>query len=336
MAKVQAKAKARAKARAKASVRASVTTGALARLQAAIERRYPAVARKLRPGASDTAIARLVKASPGLPASFLEFMRWHDGAKDSLRMLDGMQWLAVRELLGLKQMMDDIVAGGHYAAFEPDEWWSRGWVQFADGDSGYGALVIDLHGSFGGSPGQVLWAAPRDPTRVVLAPSFDAWLETFAEIVERGYLEEDGDDEVTVLCFTEKASALFARRRGYPRSTEPRPVEVRAEAPGGALTRATRGARPQEVPASARWLVSASGAKVRHWFVDCDGKNVVTWSGDDLERLTRSSARCKDAHAAAVKHDEQLRKQLYAGFVFGGAAGPRPGDPVCALSVGDG
>jgi len=327
---------ARAPAATRAGSKQASTVEALPRLQAALTGRHPLVAAKLRPGASEAAIGRLQKlAGAGLPASFCEFMRWHNGARDAVSPLDGLKWLDVDGIVTHTRMMREIVEGGYYDAYRPDEWWSRGWVQFADDQSGYGALVLDLHGSFDGRPGQVLWAAAKDATRIVLAPSFDAWLATFTEAVERGYLvEEDGG---VSLRLGPQASVLFARLPGY-RRCEPRPVEVRCEAAGGldALARATRGERPAEIPASARWLVAASGARVQHWFVAQVGETVTTWAGEDLARLERTVTKKKDEGAAANDHDDRLRKQLYAGFVLGGAENPRPGDALCALHVGDG
>lgn len=311
----------------------------LPRLQAALAARAPRVLERLRPGASEAAVAQLARAAgPGLPASFCALMRWHDGAHGDVRPFDGLVWLGVKDILRHKKMMDGIVAAGHYAAFRPDEWWSTGWVPFADDQSGYGALVVDLHGSFGGTPGQVMRVAAKDPTRVIVAPSFDAWLATYTEIVERGYVEnEDTDDPPgSTLSFDRRASALFARREGFPRYCEPRPVELAGEAAGVDLTRPTRGARPPQVPAGARWLVAVSGGRVEHWFIDHDDRTVTTWTGEDLARLKRTVARRKDAATAARYHDEQLRKHLYLGFVLGGAAEVRRGDPVCALHVGDG
>lgn len=312
------------------------------RLEAALAARAPHVLTRLRKGASVTAVLRLLQttvkaASLGLPASFCALMRWHDGAHDDVRPFDGLVWLGVKDILAHKKMMDDIIESGHYAAFQADEWWSTGWVPFADDQGGYGALVIDLHGSFDGTPGQVMRVAAKDSTRVILAPSFEAWLATYTEILERGYLEQDTDDPPgRALSFDRRATALFARRKGFPRFCEPRPVEHEGEAAGADLTRPTRGARPAKIPAGARWLVSASGASVEHCFIDHDDTRVTTWTGDDLTRLHRTVVRRKDAAVAAAYHDEQLRKQLYRGFVLGGAAGVQRGDPVCALHVGDG
>lgn len=313
----------------------------LPRLEAALAARAPHVLTRLRKGASVTAVLRLLKtmrgAVLGLPGSFCGLMRWHDGAHDDVRPFDGLVWLGVKDILAHKKMMDDIIESGHYAAFQADEWWSTGWVPFADDQSGYGALVLDLHGSFDGTPGQVMRVAAKDSTRVILAPSFDAWLATYTEIVERGYLEQDtGDPPGSSLSFDHRGSALFARRKGFPRFCEPRPVEHEGEAAGADLTRPTRGVRPAKIAAGARWLVSASGSSVEHCFIDHDDTRVTTWTGDDLARLQRTVVKRKDPAAAAAYHDEQLRKQLYRGFVLGGAAGVRRGDPVCALHVGDG
>ncbi len=326
---------------AKPAARTKADGDVLARLQAAFTRRAPGVVSKLKKGASAAAIARLQKAAPGVPAAFCEFLRWHDGADHELRLLDGLVWLGAQESVRIKQMMDGIIEAGHYGNFRADEWWSKGWLPFADDESGYSSLVIDLQGCFGGVPGQVMQAGAKDSTRTILAPSFEAWLTTFTEIVERGYFDDDdGDDDDEsagkTMQFDQRARALFGKRKGFPRTCEPAPVEVGSETAADGLTRPTRGARPPQIPASARWLVSASGDRVEHWFIDHTGKTVTTWTGTDLTRLRTTTKTHKDAHTAAVKHDDQLRKQLYAGFVLGAPVDAKRGDPVCALHVGDG
>ena len=307
----------------------------LARLEAALRRRHPEMLAKLKPGANEAAIARLQKLAGGrLPASFYEFLRWHDGSRDSADVLDGLVWLSASDAVKHKKMMDGIVEEGHYAAFADDEWWSTGWFPFADDESGYRSLVIDAHGSFGGQPGQVLSAGAKDSTRIVLAPSFDAWLATFVDIAEKGYLSDE--EEEGQLTIEDRGNRLFAKRRGYPRMCQPQTASVASESSSEGLKRPTRGAWPTMVPDTARWLISASGDRVGHWLIDRRGTTVTTWTGNDPGALKASAKKWKDGEAAAAGVDAALRKQLASGFVYGIPGAVGRGEPLCALHVGDG
>lgn len=306
----------------------------LGRLEAALAARHPEVLARLRKGASETKLRALErKVGQPLPPAFRAFLAWRDGAPDDVRLLDGLVWPGAARIGDLKVMMDEIVDAGHYAAFQPDQWWSKGWVPFADDESGYRSLVLDLHGSFGGRPGQVLRAAAKDPTRLVLAPSFEAWLAAFVAVVEAGALEpEDGG-----WVFGPRAERVLARHlRGYPRAFDPEPF-VAPTGKADALQRPTRGAWPEGVPAEARWLTRAGDDRVEHWLVTTDKTTVTEWAGADPSRLRSKATKARTTAAAASAHDDRLRKQLGAGFCF-----VRPieragrGEAVFAMHVGDG
>ncbi len=317
-----------------ASMSAAQARELVARLEAALRKRYPAALARLNKGASEAAIARLQKlAGDRLPASFYELLRWRDGSAGSAGVLDGLVWLSASRTVSHKAMMDEIVEEGHYAAYAADEWWSQGWFPFADDESGYRSLVVDTHGSFGGQPGQVLRAAAKDSFRHILAPSFDAWLETYVVCAEKGQLDAESDGE---LCIDDDGMRRFAKRRGYPRICEPRPMSVAGESSSAGLRRPTRGAWPAKVPETARWLISAKGDRVQHWLVDQRGATITTWSGVDPTALRSSAKKAKDTHTARVELDGARRKQLAAGYVSGVAGAVARGEPICALHVGDG
>jgi cell wall assembly regulator SMI1 len=316
-----------------AKAAAGSVTELLTRLDAALAKHHPKIQKKLKKGASAAALAKLEKvAGAPLPGAFTAFLRWHDGARSEVRPLDGMCWLDAKQCASIKSMMDGIIADGHYASWAEDEWWSTGWVPFADDESGYGNLVVDLRGSFGGTPGQVLRAAAKDGHRVILAPSFAAWLESFTLIAEKDLFECDSDDELT-LRFGSAAEAVFGKRKGYPRVTEPRPVEVVFDA-GPSDSANSRECWPKDVPEGARWLTSGD----KHWLIAVAGKTVSTWTGASASKLAREDSKAKNEHAASTEFDQALRKKLSAGFIFGvpSASAAKRGDLICALDIGDG
>lgn len=305
----------------------------LACIDAALAEHHPKIAKQLRKGASATKLAKLERAAgTPLPAAFVEFLRWHDGASERVRPLDGLVWLGAESSASIKRMMDGIIADGHYASWADDEWWSTSWIPFADDESGYASLVVDLHGSFNGTPGQVLRAAAKDGHREILAPSFAAWLETFAQIVEADLFETDEDDDETSLLFSSKAEALFARRKGYPRVAEPRAVEPSFST--GPATAQPRAQRPADVPANARWLIDGD----KHWLIAVSGKTVSTWTGKQLAKLRRSDDKARSEDAAKAAFDQALRKKLSAGFIYShpSPATAERGELLCAFDVGDG
>jgi cell wall assembly regulator SMI1 len=305
----------------------------LSSMDAALARSHPAIHRKLRRGASQAKLRALAKvAGAELPEAFVAFFAWHDGAPSEVAILDGLVWPSAEGCARLKTMMDGILDDGHYASWAEHEWWSPGWVPFADDESGYRSLVLDLHGSFGGKPGQVLVAGAKDPGRVILAPSFDAWLQTFAKIVEGDLFTVDDPHEPLRLSFDRRAEALFRKRKGYPRICEPRPVELvqaAADAP-----EAARSTWPAGVAKTARWLIGGEA----HWLIDVDGKSVTTWTGKNPAKLTRRVTKAKTAADAQRELDKRLRKKLSAGFAYGVASGTKlaRGEPVCVVDVGDG
>ncbi|MCA9701557.1 MAG: SMI1/KNR4 family protein, partial [Myxococcales bacterium] len=304
------------------------------RIDTALKRNHPQLHKKLRRGAGLAKLLKLKKvAGVDLPPAFLAFFAWHDGAASEVSLLDGLIWQSAEGCAQLKSMMDGILDDGHYASWTEHEWWSTGWIPFADDQSGYRSLVLDMHGSFGGQPGQVLVAGAKDPYRAILAPSFAAWLETFTEIVEGDFFEVDDPEDPLRLSFSARAEKQFARRRGYPRVCEPRPVEF-IEAGADSSDGDPRATWPAEVPTSARWLIAGD----KHWLIDVDGKQVSSWSGKNLAKLTRKDSKAKNPDEAKQELDKQLRKKLSAGFAYGLArdASPARGEPVCVLDVGDG
>jgi hypothetical protein len=126
---------------------------------------------------------------------------------------------------------------------------------------------------------------------------------------------------------------VFKKRKGYPRVTEPRPVEVVFDA-GPSEAPNVRERWPEDVPTSARWLTSGD----KHWLISLAGETVSTWAGASVSKLARQDSKAKNEDAARTAFDQALRKKLSAGFIFGvrSASTAERGDLLCALDVGDG
>ena len=148
-----------------------------------------------------------------LPASFDALYRWHDGQPP---LSDGfvfdMELLSLEGILDAKKGLDEIEAEGAFNKWNRGQWWNPAWVPFLD-DRSSRTVVIDTVGSFGGKPGQILTFRNDSPTRTVLFPSFDEWLQAAASILAQGI---EPDDEAKAL--------LMMKGSGYPKEFEVSPA----------------------------------------------------------------------------------------------------------------
>ena len=193
----------------------------LERLEQVLARTAPEVLAAIEPspGASDQDLAEMSQyLGFVLPSAFRNLYRRHDGPVDpGLAWLWGVEWLNTHEVVDYKDLMDGVLASGAYADYAPDEWWSGGWIPFGDDRSGHRALVLDLHGSYAGPPGQVLLVGAKSPSRTALAPDFATFLDLLVAVFDqerferagRGFWFEPGDLHASVC-------------PGYPRNFEPR------------------------------------------------------------------------------------------------------------------
>jgi cell wall assembly regulator SMI1 len=72
--------------------------------------------------------------------------------------------------------------------------WNSRWIPFASDESG-NFLCVDYDPAKGGDIGQVILWASDPPYVEVIAPSFRAWLEQFANDLEAGKYKWDAEDE---------------------------------------------------------------------------------------------------------------------------------------------
>ena len=166
---------------------------AIARLDAWLKANRADYYAELSPGAKDPEIAEIEKAAgKSLPDAFKAFLRWRNGQGEDC--YDALQFnrspMNVDDILATMDTMKELSNAGE---FELEGWWDAGWVPFLDNGGG-DHLVLDLTGSFGGKPGQVLEFWHADADRDIVAPSFSGWLESFVASLEADlWAEEDGD-----------------------------------------------------------------------------------------------------------------------------------------------
>lgn len=197
----------------------------IARLDQWLRTYRPDYYARLLPGASASRIAALERrVGRALPPLLKEMLAWRDGAgwvdvgdREDLA-YEGM-WMSIEQITEVMTMLDEMA---EIDEWERDNWWCVGWVPFLDTISD-DCLCVDLVGSFGGRPGQVLKFIHDDEWRPIRYRSFDAWLQTFVEALEAGLLSADEDGFVRAADDDVYDAFVAARNPGYPIEAEAGP-----------------------------------------------------------------------------------------------------------------
>lgn len=173
----------------------------------------PRFYKSLRKGLSAECIESTEKAiGHALPHAFKEFYKWKNGqmsyASESLMDLWHIQ--SLQNAATERETMNE----GDYSQFL--HWWNPMWVPFATNYAG-DSLCLDLCGCFNGVSGQIVKFIHDDDSRIILFPSFDAWLEVTVLLFEESAYEykEDGRFE----CWNEDAKRRLMKKicKGYPK-----------------------------------------------------------------------------------------------------------------------
>lgn len=132
----------------------------------------------LAPGCTDDAIAGYEQAIGfQLPPALRGLWRWKGGS-DAEALVHNHAFISLDESREIKLDLDGMIG----TDFEDPEWWKRSWIPFTrswGGDS-YCVDLID---------GRVIDFWHDEPTRNVLAPSFEAWFAELVATMESGELE---------------------------------------------------------------------------------------------------------------------------------------------------
>lgn len=191
------------------------------RLDAWLELHRPVYHRQLNRPASAQTIARLEKhVGQPLPAAFKALLQWKNGQRlDCYEALQfNRSFMSVADILEARSDLNALLDAGD---FERANWWSKQWVPFLDNGGG-DLLVIDLEGSFGGKPGQILEFWHDETWRTIVHASFEAWLGAFVASLEAGLWKviaaADDDDADEFEPRSDRALAQFTAKLnpGYP------------------------------------------------------------------------------------------------------------------------
>lgn len=173
-----------------------------ARIETWLSLNAPSLLETLQPGARDAEIEELEnQLSIQLPEDVKASYRIHDGQKDvGSPFLYGYEFLSLEDIYmqwKLEQGVDSEIReiyGSEYPSqlnrqLEENEVrnesWNRYWIPLASSDAG-DHYCLDLAPTEKGTLGQIIAMAHEDDTRPLLAPSFQVWLEQFADALETG------------------------------------------------------------------------------------------------------------------------------------------------------
>lgn len=193
-------------------------TSAIQRLEGVWRRKSPDVAKGLAKPATAAALAKLEEAARGkLPKAMRELYAAHDGMKDEHQAVEGFfGWMSIQKLLAAKKTLDGMERDGFFEDWRSGEWWNEGFLPFLQfNNEDY--VCVDLDGTLGLGKGAVFARGNADPVRVVLAPTFEAWIDQHVAILET--VPEGGDEDEFKDAF-EGAAAKKIRARvspGFPK-----------------------------------------------------------------------------------------------------------------------
>lgn len=165
----------------------------LAQFDALLRAGRPAFYARLRPGASDEALASAEAAlGAPLPPAFRAFYRWRDvqGPGFYTPWLENLTVLPLRAGVQASQTLTGLLQAG---AFDLANWWHPRWLPSLDDGAG-NHLCLDLAGSFTGRPGQIIEFWHDDAARPVVAPDFATWLGAYVRLLAEALAEAGGDD----------------------------------------------------------------------------------------------------------------------------------------------
>lgn len=161
------------------------------RIEAWFDAHAPSASEVLRPGMNDASIESAEQILElEFPEGFRRSLARHDGQE-----LRGPSLVEYGFLMPLQQIVDDSRRLAKWFDERPraaaaEEWWRPGLIPFVSRDGDY--LCLDVEPPEGRPRGEV-WALlhDQDPTRRRVAPDFDAWLERWADELERGVFQLD-------------------------------------------------------------------------------------------------------------------------------------------------
>lgn len=157
------------------------------RLERLLRQTAPDFLAEFRPAADQSDLDEAAELVGEVAPLWVELHAWRDGSPEFPGMWQGLELLSLGGSRSIKRIMDGLEADGTFDRWAPNEWWNPGWVPIFDNHS-YDTYVIDTVGSFGGEPGQILHWMKDGAARPAIAPSLDAFLQVFCDLVDDGTL----------------------------------------------------------------------------------------------------------------------------------------------------
>ncbi len=171
------------------------------RIESWLESNAPEVLRDLQPPASADAIRGAEQElRVELPADVVASYEVHDGQRGAAEpLIDGWAPLRIESVVKHWTTLGELLDKGDFGDNEADArgpvkplWWCQRWVPLLHNESG-DYRCADLDPADGGQPGQIVTFLHAAPDREVVADSFGALLERFADDLEAGvYAVEEG------------------------------------------------------------------------------------------------------------------------------------------------
>jgi cell wall assembly regulator SMI1 len=156
----------------------------IATLEALLRRVRPDVYANLQPGVNEELLSAIERClGLELPTLFKELYRWRNGQPpdDFSAWQNNQTLLSLDDIAESHQVLSELLEAGE---FDRANWWSVRWVPFLHNGAG-DYLCLDTEGSFTGRKGQIIQFWHDDPTRWVVAPSFEAYLDSYLRMLER-------------------------------------------------------------------------------------------------------------------------------------------------------
>jgi cell wall assembly regulator SMI1 len=172
-----------------------------ARIESWIRRNAPQVLDVLHPGASDVQIAELEEVlSIEFPEDFKASYRLHNGQSTyGYGLINGCELLSLERIRDEWQVWKTLLESGTFQTEDGQDqgcepapgvcnvWWHPKWIPFTY-DGGGNHDCLDLNPTESGTAGQIITMWHDEPAREIVAPSFQAWLNQYAESLEAGRL----------------------------------------------------------------------------------------------------------------------------------------------------
>lgn len=161
----------------------------------------PQILETLQPGVSDVQITELENfLSIRFPEDVRASYQIHNGqASYEYGLMDGREFLSVEQIKGEWQIWKELLDSGTFQKEDGQDqgsnpapgirnvWWSPQWIPLTyDGSGNHDCL--DLNPTARGTVGQIITMWHDDATLEIVAPSFRAWLQQYAEGLESGRL----------------------------------------------------------------------------------------------------------------------------------------------------